>query len=86
MSYRVASRDETVIVPAGKFEHCLLVEGEAKLTVFADPMTGYMDVPTTTREWYAPGVGLVKLERSEPLDSSVFKRGSYIFELVGFGD
>lgn len=86
MSYRVASRDETVIVPAGKFENCLLVEGEAKLTMFADPMTGYTDVPIKTREWYAPGVGLVKLERSEPLDSSVFKGGSYVFELVGFGN
>ena len=86
MSYRVASRDETVIVPAGKFEHCLLVEGDAKLTMFADPMTGYTDVPITTREWYAPGVGLVKLERTEPLDSSVFKGGSYVFELVGFSD
>ena len=86
MSYRVTSRDETVIVPAGKFEHCLLVEGDAKLTLFADPMTGYTDVPITTREWYAPGVGLVKLERSEPLESSVFKGGSYVFELVGFSD
>jgi hypothetical protein len=86
MSYQVVSRDETVIVPAGKFENCLLVEGDAKLTMFADPMTGYTDVPITTREWYAPGVGLVKLERSEPLNSSVFKGGSYVFELIGFTD
>ena len=86
MSYRVASRDETVTVPAGKFEHCLLVEGDATLTLFADPMTGYTDVPIRTREWYAPGVGLVKLERTEPLDSSVFKGGSYIFELIKFSN
>ena len=84
MSYRVASRDETVIVPAGKFEHCLLVEGNAALTMFADPMTGYTDVPITTREWYAPEVGLVKLERTEPLGSSVYKGGSYVFELFRF--
>lgn len=84
MSYRVASRNETVIVPAGKFEDCLLVEGNSTLTMFADPMTGFTDIPVKTREWYAPGVGLVKLERTEPLDSSVFKGGRYVFELVGF--
>ena len=83
MSYRVVSRDETVVVPAGKFEDCLLVEGVATLKVFADPHVGYMDVPVKTREWYAPGVGLVKLERSEVLDTRIYKGGSYLFELIG---
>nr|CAA6830832.1 MAG: Unknown protein [uncultured Thiotrichaceae bacterium] len=84
MSYRIASRDETVSVPAGTFEDCLLVEGEATLTMFADPLTGYQDVPIKTREWYAPGVGLVKLERSEVLDTRIYKGGSYLFELVEY--
>ncbi|MEZ5536354.1 MAG: hypothetical protein R3F02_12105 [Thiolinea sp.] len=84
MNYRVAAEDETVEVPAGRFEHCLLVEGTAKLTMFTDPLTGYEDVPVTTREWYAPGVGLVKLERVEPLETRVYQGGSYLFELVGF--
>lgn len=84
MSYRIAAQDETVIVPAGKFEHCLLVEGKATLTIFADPLTGYTDVPVTTREWYAPGVGLVKLERTEPLDTNIYKGGRYVFELLEF--
>jgi hypothetical protein len=82
MNYRIASKDETVIVPAGKFEHCLLVEGDATLTLFADPMTGYTDIPVKTREWYAPGVGMVKLERTEPLETSVYKGGRYVFELI----
>lgn len=86
MNYRIASQDETVVVPAGKFEHCLLVEGKTTLTLFADPMTGYTDVPIKTREWYAPGVGLVKLERTEPLETSVYKGGSYVFELLGLND
>ena len=84
MSYRVTSQNETVTVPAGKFEHCLLVEGEATLTMFTDPLTGYEDVPVKTREWYAPGVGLVKLERTEPLNTRIFKGGRYVFELVRF--
>lgn len=82
MNYRIASQDETVVVPAGKFEHCLLVEGDATLTMFADPMTGYTDIPVKTREWYAPGVGMVKLERTEPLETSVYKGGRYVFELI----
>lgn len=84
MNYRIVSRDETVEVAAGKFENCLLVEGDATLTMFADPLTGYQDIPIKTREWYAPGVGLVKLERTEPLDARVFKGGRYVFELVEF--
>lgn len=81
MSYQIVSRNETVSVPAGKFENCLLVEGDATLTMFADPLIGYQDIPIKTREWYAPGVGLVKLERTEPLDTRVFKGGKYLIEL-----
>lgn len=86
MSYRITSQDETVIVPAGKFEDCILVEGDATLTLFTDPHIGYQDIPIKTREWYAPGIGLVKLERTEPVDTRVYKGGSYIFELTHFSD
>jgi len=84
MNYSVVSQNETVMVPAGRFKNCLLVEGLATLTMFADPLTGFVDIPIRTREWYAPGVGLVKLERSEPLKTRVYLGGSYLFELVGF--
>ncbi len=86
MNYHVASIDETVEVPAGRFENCILVEGDATLTLFADPYTGFEDIPIKTREWYAPGIGLVKLERTEPLDTRVYKGGSYTFELTNFSD
>lgn len=86
MNYRVVTEEATVEVPAGRFEDCLLVEGEATLTLFADPLTGYEDVLITAREWYAPGVGLVKLERAEPLETRVYQGGRYLFELVGFGE
>lgn len=86
MSYSIVSQNETVMVPAGRFENCLLVEGEATLTLFVDPHIGYQDIPITTREWYAPGVGLVKLERVEPLDTRVYNGGRYLFELMSFTD
>ena len=84
MSYRIDAKNETVSVPAGTFKNCLLVVGEAKLTIFADPMSGFTEIPITTREWYAPGIGLVKLERAEPMNTSIYKGGTYLFELLKF--
>lgn len=84
MTYTVVGLDESVEVPAGSFSHCVLVEGQAELTLYADPRTGDSHIQVTTREWYAPGVGLVKLERDEPLDTDVYKGGKMTLELMKF--
>lgn len=84
MAYTLVSKDETITTPAGTFEHCWLVEGQAQLYVYADARKGYMDLAITNREWYAPNVGLVKLERSEPLDAEVFKGGTIVMELTSY--
>lgn len=81
MTYSLLRLDEEVTVPAGHFKHCLLVEGQAQVDQFAGANEGTGKIEITTREWYAPGVGLVKLERLEPLDGSVFKGGSVVMEL-----
>ncbi|EIJ34878.1 hypothetical protein [Thiothrix nivea] len=86
MTYTLVGVDEQVEVPAGRFSHCLLVEGQAELTLYADPRKGDSQVHVTTREWYAPGVGLVRLEREEPLDTDVYKGGKMTLELVEFDD
>ena len=86
MTYSVLSLDETVEVAAGHFSHCLLVEGQTDLSLYADARTGNSIVPITTREWYAPGVGLVKLEREEPLNTDVYKGGKITMELLRFED
>lgn len=86
MTYSVLSLDETVEVSAGSFSHCILVEGQTDLSLYADARTGNTTVPITTREWYAPGVGLVKLEREEPLNTDVYKGGKITMELVRFED
>lgn len=86
MTYSVLSLDETVELPAGKFSHCVLVEGQTDLSLYADARTGHSIVPITTREWYAPGVGLVKLEREEPLNTEVYKGGKMVMELLQFED
>ena len=84
MAYQIAALAETVEVPAGRFEGCMRVDGEALLTLYADGRTGYQDIKINTSEWYAPGIGLVKLVRREPLTGEVFAGGSVTLELEQF--
>lgn len=84
MSYRIDAIDETVTVPAGTFEHCLKVRGEAVAPILADPAIGVSEVPVTTEEWYAPGVGLVRLSRREELNTTQVFGGEIVMELLAF--
>ncbi|MFW1676507.1 hypothetical protein ACFVYJ_01835 [Pontibacter sp. JAM-7] len=84
MEFEITALDDTVTVPAGTFAGCIRVVGKAKINLYADPKIGYQDVKLTQTEWYAPGVGLVKLVRDEPLDLDIFKGGTISFELVSF--
>lgn len=82
MSYRVEATDATVTVPAGRFEQCIHVIGEAELQMYVDGPTGLRSIPLTTEEWYAPGAGLVKLTRTEAIESNLLASGSLDMELV----
>ena len=86
MTYTLTSVNETVSVPAGTFTQCVLVEGQTDLSLYTDVRKGHSLVPITTREWYAPGVGLVKLVRDEPLDTDIYKGGTMTLELTQFTD
>jgi hypothetical protein len=81
MTYQIAALDDTLVVPAGRFDNCIRVEGEATLTLYADARSGYEEILINTTEWYAPGTGLVKLLREEPLNSEVYAGGSVVYEL-----
>jgi hypothetical protein len=82
MRYRIEARDEAVEVPAGRFEGCLRVRGEAQLRLFADPVQGWRDLPLVTLEWYCPGVGLVRLQREETAGSAFLSGGRLQMELL----
>lgn len=84
MSYSVESIDEQVTVPAGTYNKCAKILGQATLTLYTDPVNGFAKVPVTTTEWYCPGVGLVKLERVEKLATAFFTGGSVRMTLSGF--
>lgn len=84
LAYEIEDTAASVRVPAGIFENCVLVIGRGTLPIYTDAVDGWTDVPIISREWYAPGVGLVKLERHEPLNTHSFLGGTRTFELTQF--
>lgn len=84
MTYTIAALDERVSTPAGRFESCVRVDGEAALRLFADPVSGWKDLRLSTREWYCPGVGLARLERREPANSPFLLGGTITMELIAW--
>ncbi|MBV8037475.1 MAG: hypothetical protein JOY88_20705 [Pelomonas sp.] len=81
MTYQIEAVNDEVQVAAGRFSPCLRVRGSASVRVFVDPISGFRDQPLATLEWYCRGVGLVKLERSEPSSSPMLVGGSRTLEL-----
>jgi hypothetical protein len=81
MLYTIESVTERITTPAGQWEGCVRVKGAATVRLFADPTSGWRDLPLTTLEWYCPGVGLVRLERQEPVKSAFLSGGVVKMEL-----
>ena len=77
--WTIEALDDRVEVPAGRFEQCVRVKGLALLRLFADPVNGFKDMPL---ERYCPGVGLVKVERREPANSTFLTGGTMTMELM----
>lgn len=84
LSMSVAATDETVEVPAGRFNDCVRIEGTGMRSVRVDRGNASAEVHVTHREWYAPGVGLIKSARMETSDSPFLKAGEYSQLLLQF--
>ena len=84
MSYSIEAVDETVTVPAGTFKNCARVSGNGNMNLYLDGVQGFRDIPVVNREWYCQGVGLVKVERSELLQSAYYSSGQIKMELTAF--
>jgi hypothetical protein len=82
MTYRIEALGEQLSTRAGSFRDCIRVQGTAVMKLFADPVVGFKDMPLTTTEWYCKGVGLVKLQRAEPANSSFLAGGTMTLELL----
>lgn len=84
MEFEITANNDVVDVPAGRFENCIKVTGTASFDLYADPKLGYQTVRVEQNEWYAPGVGMVKLERIEPDKVGMFEGGIVTYELTEF--
>lgn len=87
LTFSVTDIDAEIETPAGTFSRCLEVEGSGQIELYLDGRRGFVEVPIVQREWYAPGVGLVRLERTEDVaESDRYFGGSRVFELTRFTD
>jgi hypothetical protein len=84
MTFEVMGLDEVAKTPAGEFKGCAKLQGTHVMRLLADPTEGYTDHVLRQLEWYCPKVGLVRLERDEPIDGRFYKGGNYKLELLRF--
>ena len=84
MTWEIIATDDTVEVAAGRFEHCLHIRGTGAASIQRPLSIARDEVMFTTSEWYAPQVGLVRLEHHEDLDSNQTTGGAITLELVEF--
>ena len=81
MQFRVTALDATVDTPAGEFRQCLLLEGHGETDSDLGNGLGATHIAVDTREWYARGVGLVRMERHEQTSAKGLATGSLVMEL-----
>lgn len=81
LDYRIDAVDEAVVVPAGRFEHCVRVHAEGEASREVGLYIGAMDIRVEVTRWYAPGVGLVKAERRESTSEPTLPYGEYTLVL-----
>jgi hypothetical protein len=84
LTYTVEAIDETVAVEAGTFKSCARVAGVGNFALYVDAVQGFRDIPVVNREWYCKGVGLVKVERTELLQSAYYSSGKITMALTEF--
>ena len=81
VSYHVESTSGSAQTPAGEFKNCLVVSGSGETTEDVGNYIGRTVITVKSREWYAPGVGLVRRERTETTQSQAISRGALVVEL-----
>ncbi len=84
MDVSVESINETVNVPAGVFTNCVKIKSEGSIMKDAGNYVGLTLIDVEETSWYAPNVGLVKLERVETTKSEALDKGSLLIELADF--
>ena len=65
LDYAIVGTDDVVDVPAGRFARCVRVEAQGFLDLPARAALGIRSIKVEQTQWFAPGVGLVKMTRRE---------------------
>ena len=65
LDYTITSLEDSVDVPAGYFPRCLRIDAIGFLDLPSRLMLGIRIIKVEQSQWYAPGVGLVKMTRKE---------------------
>ena len=84
LTYRVVSRDATVRVAAGEFSNCLYIVGTGATSFTTSRGSGTQQVEVTSEEWYANGVGMVKMHRIEKTSSELYGTNHFTSELEDY--
>jgi hypothetical protein len=84
MVYAIVALDQKIETPAGTFESCIKVLGEAKIRLYVDVLFNWREVPLFSTEWYCPGIGLARMERLETSPSKFMRGGSVTMDLVSY--
>ena len=77
---KLISLNETVKIKNKILKNCLKIEGFGQTSFFPGAPLGKIDISIKKTEWYAPGLGLVKLIREEISDSETM--GNIYYEKV----
>lgn len=85
LDYVIAAIDDTVVVAAGTFQHCLRIQAHG--FVYANSslkrIMGIRSIEIEHTHWYAPGIGLVKsIKREFTLPAEY--NGEYFLELKSY--
>ncbi len=81
---KIESLKEAVNVTAGHFENCMKITMSGFAFKNLGNNIGLTMVSVEQTNWYAPGVGLVKMERLETTQRKALDKGSLSIELAGF--
>ncbi len=79
--YVIEKTDDVVTVPAGTFTRCVRLRGGGTTMYELSPLIGNVRVEVETLEWFAPGVGLVKMVRRETTYPQNPGSGELVMEL-----
>jgi uncharacterized protein DUF3108 len=84
LEIKVESFNETVSVPAGLFTNCMKISMNGFEFKNIGNKLGITMVSVEQTNWYALGIGLVKMERLETTERKALKKGTLKIELSDF--